>query len=234
MSETKRDEKFISACRKRPILIFMFAECFKLMFKLKRLGMFPSILTSYQMLGAEKLMPRAKKADCVQFLYYRALYEFHSQKIEESFERFVAAWCLLNGQDLVHQKRIAVYLVAIGLAQGRAFRDEFLDRFGLLSTFGPLCRAVRSGNLKAFKEALQSAAQSLIRLNVFVFLALNGELAVHLNAVKRTWRLSGAGKIVYFAQVNKLHEMLGNIDISSDEIECILINLIVKVRRQHL
>lgn len=191
--------------------------------------MFPSILTSYQMFGAEKLLPRARKADCVQFLYYRALYEFHSQKIDEAYERFVSAWSMLHWQDSVHRRRIAVYLIALALVRGRALTDAFLQQHGLLEVFGPLSRAVRSGNVAAFHEAMSSAASHLIRLNVYVFLMLNAEPAVHLNAVKRTWKLAGKGKILKFSPILKLHEMLGNRDFDADELECVLISLIGRV-----
>ncbi len=216
-------------CRKRIILIFLFAECFKLMFKLKRLGMFPSILTSYQIFGAEKLLPRARKADCVQFLFYRALYEFHSQKIEEAYERFVTAWSMLHEQDFVHRKRIAVYMIALAVVRGQAATEAFLQQYELTEAFGPLCRAVRSGNLAAFNEAIKVAAPQLIRLHVYVFLMLNAEPAVHLNAVKRCWKLAGRGKILKFAQILKLQEMLGHSDFDTDELECILISLIGRV-----
>ena len=192
--------------------------------------MFPSILTSYQMFGAEKLLPLARKADCVQFLYFRALYEFHSQKIDEAYERFGAAWSMVHVQDSVHRRRIAVYLVVLAMVKGRVFGDAFLQQNGLLDTFGPLSRAVRSGHLSAFNEALKASSTALIRLNVYVFLLLNAEPAVHLNAVKRTWKLAGKGKILKFAQILKLHEGLGNADLDSDELECILISLIGKVK----
>ena len=202
------------------------------MFKLKRLGMFPSILTSYQMFGGEKLLPRARKADCVQFLFYRALYEFHSQKIEEAYERFVSAWLMLHEQDFVHKRRVAGYLIALALVRGRAASEAFLQAYGLTEAFGPLCRAVQSGNLAAFNESIKVAAPQLIRLNVYVFLMLNAEPAVHLNAVKRAWKLAGRGKILKFAQILKLHEMLGYSDFTADELECILISLIGRVRRR--
>ncbi len=191
--------------------------------------MFPPILLSYQMFGAEKLLLRARKADSVQFLFYQALYEFHSQKIDEAYERFVSAWSMLNEKDFVHRKRIAGYLIALAAVRGKAATDAFLRQYELFEAFGPLCRALHHGNLAAFNEAIKSAAPQLIRLNVYVFLMLNTEPAVHLNAVKRTWKLAGRGKILSFAQILKLHEMLGNADLDADELECILISLIGRV-----
>ena len=217
--------------RKRPIIIFLFAECFRLMFKLKRLGLFPSLLTSVQVLGAEKLLPRARKSDAVQFLFYRALYEFHGQRFKESWERFKETWSLLHPDDLIHRRRVATYLIAIGLCHGKGPVREFLKKYGLENELGTLCDAIMTGNLKSFRLELTLKSSPLHHLNIYSFLVLNGEAAVQLNLIKRTWKLGGKYKIVSFAQIKKVAEFMGmDVDeVSGDELECILINFIGKV-----
>lgn len=213
------------------MLIFLFAECFRLMFRLKRLGMFPSILTSCQMLGAERLLGRARKSDAVQFLFYRALYAFHAQKIDEARVQFEEAWLLLHPQDQTHRRRVAGYLIAIALTRGRAPTDAFMRKYQLEDAFGNLGGALRRGDVRGFDVALEAQSQRLSQLHVYVFLMLNGHPAVHLSLVKRTWRLAGRGRLVPFAHIVKV-AAAQNTPLSSDELECILISLIGKVREK--
>jgi hypothetical protein len=200
------------------------------MFKLKRLGLFPSLLTSVQVLGAEKLLPRARKSDSVQFLYYRALYEFHGQKFKEAWERFKDTWNLLHLQDWSHRRRVAIYIIAIALCHGMCPSNDFLIKYKLDEDLKTISNSILSGNSFIFTQELNNRANSLHNnLNIYVFLLLNAQPAIHLNLVKRTWKLAGKTKIITFEQIRKVAECMKLIEISKDELECILINLIGKV-----
>lgn len=200
------------------------------MFKLKRLGLFPSLLTSVQVLGAEKLLPRARKSDAVQFLYYRALYEFHGQKFKEAWERFKETWNLLHLQDWSHRRRVAIYMIAIALCHGKCPSNDFLIKYKLDVDLKPISDSILSGNSFIFTQELNNRAESLHNnLNIYVFLVLNAQPAIQLNLVKRTWKLAGKCKIITFEQIRKVAECLKLMEISKDELECILINLIGKV-----
>lgn len=200
------------------------------MFKLKRLGLFPSLLTSVQVLGAEKLVSRARKSDSVQFLYYRALYEFHGQKFKEAWDRFKETWNLLHRDDWGHRRRVAVYLIAIALCHGKCPSNDFLIKYRLDSDLKPICDTILSGNSVGFKQELNLRADTLHNnLNIYVFLLLNAQPAVQLNLVKRTWKLTSKSKILTFEQIRKVAECMKLMEISINELECILINLIGKV-----
>lgn len=200
------------------------------MFKLKRLGLFPSLLTSVQVLGAEKLLPRARKSDSVQFLYYRALYEFHGQKFKEAWDRFKETWNLLHLQDWSHRRRVAVYMTAIAICHGKCPTRDFMMKYKLDGDLKTISDSILSGNSKLFKEELDNRADVLHNsLNIYVFLLLNAQPALQLNLVKRTWKLAGKSKIITFEQIRKVAECMNLMEITKDQLECILINLIGKV-----
>ena len=201
------------------------------MFKLKRLGLFPSLLTSIQILGADKLLPRARRSDSCQYLFYRALYEFHGQKFRESWDRFKDTWNLLHPEDWKHRRRVAVYLITIALCHGKAPSNDFLTKYNLNSEFGDLRNSIMSGNMKSFKKELESRANLLHQpsLNVYVFLLLNSDPALHLRLIRKTWSWAGNSKILTFEQIKLVGRSLNLMEISSDELECVLINLIGRV-----
>lgn len=226
-----------SLYRKRQIVIFLFAECFKLMFKLKRLGLFPSLLTSVQVLGADKLLPRSRRSDSCQFLFYRALYEFHGQKFREAWDRFRETWSLLHPEDWKHRRRVAVYLITIAICHGKAPSNEFLSKYDLKNEFAALRDSVMSGNMESFKKELDSRATLLHQpsLNIYVSLLLNAHPAIHLRLIRRTWKLTltaGNSKILSFEQIKLVAKSFNLMQISSDELECILINLIGRVTQE--
>ena len=201
------------------------------MFKLKRLGLFPSLLTSVQVLGAEKLLSRSRKSDSVQFLYYRALYEFHGQKFKEAWDRFKDTWNLLHLQDWSHRRRVAIYMIAIALCHGKCPSNDFLIKYKLDGDLKPISDSILSGNSFTFTQELNNRADSLHNnLNIYVFLLLNAQPAIQLNLVKRTWKLAGKSKIITFEQIRKVAECMKLMEITKDELECILINLIGKVK----
>lgn len=225
-------------------MIFLFAQCFSLMFKLRRLGLFSSILTSFQVLNGEKLLSRARRVDSVQFLYYRALYDFHGQKMKEAWERFSETWMLLHKNDSVHRRRVGAYLIAIALVHGKAPSLPFLQTLNLTNEFESLVRAIKRGDLLGFQRELKANSLPLHQLKVFTFLRLNMEPAVYLNLIRWTWKLCNYPKMITFKQIllvassynvgtntgsgigsgmNSQHELL-----SEDELECILVNLIGK------
>lgn len=199
------------------------------MFKLKRLGLFPSLLTSVQILGADKLLPRARRSDSCQYLFYRALYEFHGQKFKEAWDRFRETWNLLHLDDWKHRRRVAVYLITIALCHGKAPSNDFLTKYNLINEFASLKLSIMSGNPKTFKIELDSRAKVLHSLNIYVFLLLNSASAIHLRLIRRTWTLAGQSKILTFEQIKLMGKRLDLIELSSDELECILINLIGRV-----
>lgn len=201
------------------------------MFKLKRLGLFPSLLTSVQVLGADKLLPRSRRSDSCQFLFYRALYEFHGQKFREAWDRFRDTWNLLHPEDWKHRRRVAVYLITIALCHGKAPSNDFLIKYNLMNEFGALRDSIMSGNMETFKKELDSRATLLHQpaLNIYVFLLLNAHPAVHLRLIRRAWSWTGNSKILSFDQIKLVGKALNLMQISSDELECILINLIGRV-----
>lgn len=200
------------------------------MFKLKRLGLFPSLLTSVQVLQADKLILQARKSDSVQFLFYRALYEFHGQKFKESWARFKETWNLLHPQDWTHRRRVAVYLIAIALCHGKCPTLDFLKRYKLEDDLSTIKDSISLGNLNSFNFELNSRSDPLHRsLKIYVFLLLNAQPAIHLNLIRRTWKLCGKSKIISFEQILLVARSFNLLEISSDELECVLINLIGKV-----
>lgn len=199
------------------------------MFKLKRLGLFPSLLTSVQILGADKLISRSRKCDAVQFLFYRALYEFHGQKFREAWDRFRGTWNLLHVDDWKHRRRVAIYLIAIALCHGKRPSNDFLVKYKLFDELATLRDSITAGNHSEFKNELETRAATLHPLNIYVFLLLNAQPAIHLNLIKRTWLLLGKSLILSFEQIKKMHEWYKSNNLTNDELECILINLIGKV-----
>ena len=201
------------------------------MFKLNRLGLFPSLLTSVNILGAEKLLTRSRKCDSVQFLFYRAVYEFHGQKFKEAWDRFNETWNLLHVEDWKHRKRVAVYLITIGLCHGKFPSNNFLKKYNLFDEFSVLRDTIQSGNYSTFKIELNARATTLHSLNVYLFFLINVQSAIQLNLIKRSWKLIGKGPILTFEQIKKVAEWYKLTDFpltSDDELECQVINLIGK------
>jgi hypothetical protein len=232
-------------------LIFLFGECFRLMFRLRRVGMFPSILTSFQVLGGDKVLWRlaspatmasnwaGHRCDAIGFLYYRAVYEFQSMQLNESQKRFEEAWQLLPGPSagfgIAARVRILSYLVAMRLMRGQALRQSLRARYAqwLPEALTLLIRPVMRGAWSEVEAELMKHLHTLTALHLYVHLRLNLQLATFLNLVKRTWRLSADGqgmavKMVALKSIERVAAGTGWL-LPLDEIECLLIHLINKV-----
>ena len=127
-----------------------------------------------------------------------------------------------------------MYLISIALCHGKAPTNAFLAKYNLVDEFGALRDSMLSGNSKVFKRELEGRASILHQpaLNIYVFLLLNADPAIHLRLIRKTWILAGNLKILTFEQIKLVGKALNSMEISSDELECILVNLIGRVSKR--
>uniref|UniRef100_A0AC34RC63 CSN12-like protein n=1 Tax=Panagrolaimus sp. JU765 TaxID=591449 RepID=A0AC34RC63_9BILA len=124
-----------------------------------------------------------------------------------------------------HKKQILLYWIPVKMILGEIPTSELLEQYGF-SQFKNIVEAVRDGNIRQFRETIQSNKDFLIQSGVYlIFQKLVQE--VYLSLFKRLVEIHGGNrfKLDMFLHLLKFQGECVN---STDDAMCILSNLIAK------
>jgi len=159
----------------------------------------------------------------VTYRYFQgrlALLSAGYQKARDNL-RFAFAHCPAHCQ---HNKRLALtYLIPCELIFGRAPSHALLVRHGLAQQYGNLVRAIRSGSLLLFDEALEQQQRFFEEKGIF-FILERLRYITSRNLFRKVMLAYNNSKMPYIIFQAAL-SWLG-VKMDTDEVECILANLI--------
>jgi len=136
-----------------------------------------------------------------------------------SFDRCPAA-------SFKNKRLILRYLVPVRLVLG-VFASPALLRKYQLEQFVPLCRAVDRGDLRTFERELDEHQQLFIRHGSYLLIERAKTIA-YRNFFQRVHSLSPAGTAKHDVALFKRCLDVSGVVMDTDEIECVLANLIYK------
>lgn len=175
--------------------IYSFANLvLKLLFRCRKTTLAEQIFTNIMQNSPPlHLYPAAQR---VTYLYY--LGRFHLNNTHY----FRAQLCLQAAYDQCHlqcikqREKILTYLTTANLLLGRYPGPAFMSRpeaSGIIQRFAPLIRAMRRGDLAAFKEALSPSSPNytwFFRHGILLPLLFRGELLVWRSLARKTFLLT--------------------------------------------
>jgi nuclear mRNA export protein PCID2/THP1 len=139
------------------------------------------------------------KRERVTFLYYLGRFLFQNSHFYRAQRALQQAYneCPVHPSCLRQRRHILVYLITSNITLGRFPSQELLSRpeaQGFDEKFLPLCFAIRSGNLAAFRDHLDFTAPHapwFLHFRILLQLRNRCEPLVWRSLVRKTWNLVG-------------------------------------------
>ncbi|RXK35350.1 COP9 signalosome complex subunit 12 [Tremella mesenterica] len=141
-------------------------------------------------------------------------------------------WALLHcpSEARRNQELILTYLIPLHLLRGSFPSPQLLDEHPRLSeVYSPFVAAIKSGNVKEYDERLEWAQPRLVSLSTYLVVERAREGCLRV-LFKKAWIASDKSSripISTFQMALQLH----NIIVDSDEVECMVANMIYRVGR---
>ena len=231
---------------------------FKTYFKLNSIGLSKNILRA---LSASRTdMPALEafpRSHIVTFKYYVGVIQFLEEDYAQAEENLTAAWHMCHRSATRNIELILTHLIpTLLLTRQQLPSPRLLSPYPRLgSLFAPLTLAIRIGSLSAFDAALAQGEHEFVKRRIYLTLERGRDICLRnlLRKVYLAGELDEEGKrntriyVRDFAAAIKLGEsggrmgegmdveMDGSAGENNDEVECLLANMIYKVRkRNHL
>lgn len=132
----------------------------------------------------------------VTYLYYLGRFLFSNSHFYRAQQCLQQAYMECHRQAISQKRKILLYLLASNLILGRFFSPAFLSRpegAGLLEKFAPIQKAIKLGDLTAFKHALGSQGGNeewFFRRGLLLPLLYRAEPLVWRSLARRTFLLT--------------------------------------------
>ena len=230
---------------------------FKTYFKLNSIGLSKNILRA---LSASKTdMPSLEsfpRSHIVTFKYYVGVIQFLEEDYAQAEENLTSAWHMCHRSATRNIELILTYLIpTLLLTRQQLPSPRLLSPYPRLgSLFAPLTQAIRIGSLSAFDNALTEGEHEFVKRRIYLTLERGRDICLRnlLRKVYLAGDLDEEGKrntrihVRDFAAAIRLGEAgdssVDGMDVdmgasageNNDEVECLVANMIYKVRNETL
>ncbi|OTB02992.1 hypothetical protein M426DRAFT_322221 [Hypoxylon sp. CI-4A] len=214
---------------------------FKSYFKLNSATLSKNVLRAIQAgRGDMPTLDRFPKSQQVTFKYYEGVLAFLEENYVEAEKHLTTAWAMCHKDANRNQELILTYLIPCHLLTTHTLpSSRLLERFPRLQKlFLPLGVAIKKADLHAFDVALRDGEDEFIKRRIYLTLERGRDIALR-NLLRKVFIAGGfeEGKegappvrrtripVAEFAAAIKIS---GGEDIDTDEVECLLANMIYK------
>ncbi|KAI1375321.1 PCI domain-containing protein [Hypoxylon crocopeplum] len=214
---------------------------FKSYFKLNSAALSKNVLRAIQAgRGDMPTIDRFPKSQQVTFKYYEGVLSFLEENYVDAEQRLTTAWQMCHKDATHNLELILTYLIPCHLLTTHTLPSANLLRPypRLQQFFLPLATAIKNANLRAFDIALRNGEDEFIKRRIYLTLERGRDIAMR-NLLRKVFLAGGfeEGKdgtslvrrsripIAEFAAALKISS---GEDIDSDEVECLLANMIYK------
>ena len=191
------------------------------------------------------------KSHVVTFKYYVGVIHFLDEDYEQAQQNLTEALNSCHRNAMRNKALILTYLVPTRMLTTRSLPSrKLLKPYPRLSTlFLPLVSAIRSGSLSAFDQALAAGEVSFVKRRIYLTLERGRDICLR-NLLRQVYLAAGTDeqgarrtriRVDEFGAAIRLGETKGvdgdtvmsdgdSRGIEGDEVECLLANMIYKVR----
>ena len=164
--------------------------------------------------------------DVVMYKYYNGRLKMFEDKYEEAREclRFALKYTPTTNECYKNRQRILISLTPVEMCLGIMPKELIHTKYGL-TEFVQLGQAAIYGDLKTFDEILEKHQKSFIKMGIYLVLEQMKNI-VYRSLFKRVYNISGCNTRLNLNTFEIAMKWLGDHNITLDEIECILANLI--------
>ncbi|ORY90126.1 hypothetical protein BCR35DRAFT_299671 [Leucosporidium creatinivorum] len=206
---------------------YMAVLLFKVYFKLKSTALCKNLIKG---IGAADLAPFGAYpvAHRVSYLYYMGVFAFLREDYTEAEKQFCSALSLCHAKARRNIELILDYLIPVLLLRGVLPSAKTLRKSERLSAiYTPFIAAYKSGDVGLYDRQLQAAEKRLMERGTYLIVERAREGAVRA-LVKKSWILEGKPARLSIDTFKRYYTVGAGIDIDSEEMECVLANMIYK------
>lgn len=219
---------------------------FKTYFKLNSASLSRTILKTLAVYNQKGDMPPLEsfpKSQRVTFKYYEGVLFFLEENYTEAEKYLVEAWNLCQKDAKFNSERILTYLIPCRLLTSHILPTKaLLEPYpNLQELFLPLAKCIRSGDLRGFDVALQHGEDQFVKRRIYLTLERGRDIALR-NLLRKVFLAGGFDepKEGETTQVRRTRVPVAEFQaaicmgsggdiIDTDEVECLLANMIYKV-----
>jgi len=127
-------------------------------------------------------------------MYYIGVVAFLDERYEEAEKNLSSAWdlCIVGDKGKKQAERILMYLVPTKIITKHVLpTNKLLNRYEKLKNIiGPLCDAIKKGNLKGFDEAMIRGEDEFVKMRIYLTLE-RGRDVVLRNVLRKVYLSAG-------------------------------------------
>ncbi|KAK7962217.1 uncharacterized protein PG986_003042 [Apiospora aurea] len=180
------------------------------------------------------------KSQQVTFKYYEGVLAFLEENYEEAERHLTLAWLLCHKGATRNMELILTYLIPCHLLTTHTLPSaKLLAPFPRLQAlFLKLATAIKKGDLRGFHQALQEGEDEFVKRRIYLTLERGRDIALR-NLLRKVFiaggfieGAEGGAQVrrtrIPVAEFAAAIRMSGGQDIDTDEVECLLANMIYK------
>ncbi|KAI9837067.1 MAG: COP9 signalosome (CSN) subunit [Sarea resinae] len=217
---------------------------FKTYFKLNSIGLSKNILRAIE--ASKSDMPELEyfpAAHIVTFKYYVGVIHFLEEDYAKAEESLTQAWKLCHKDARKNKELILTYLIPCHLLTTHTLPTQHLlsPYPRLQALFGPLSRCIKHGDLAGFDTALAAGEDEFVKRRIYLTLERGRDIALR-NLLRKVFLAGGFDPpkegeapvrrtrvpVAEFVAAVRLGSKIPNEKIDTDEVECLVANLIYK------
>uniref|UniRef100_A0A6N2L0L8 PCI domain-containing protein n=1 Tax=Salix viminalis TaxID=40686 RepID=A0A6N2L0L8_SALVM len=214
---------------KRVGALYVTCQLFKIYFKLGTVNLCRSVIRSIETARIFDFEEFPKR-DKVTYMYYTGRLEVFNENFPAADHKLSYALMHCHPHNEANIRMILKYLIPVKLSIGILPKDWLLEKYGLVE-YNNVIQALKRGDLRLLREALQEHEDRFLRSGVFLVLE-KLELQVYQRLLKKIYIIqkqrdpSKAHQMKLEVIVKALKWL--EIDMDLDEVECIVAILIYK------
>ncbi|KAI9191357.1 hypothetical protein LWI28_007449 [Acer negundo] len=214
---------------KRVGALYVTCQLFKIYFKLGTVHLCRSVIRSIETARIFDFEEFPKR-DKVTYMYYTGRLEVFNENFPAADQKLSYALMHCNPQNGANIRMILKYLIPVKLSIGILPKDSILVQYNLVE-YSNIVQALRRGDLRLLRQALQDHEDQFLRSGVYLVLE-KLELQVYQRLLKKIYIIQKQKdpskahqmKLEVIVKALKWLEM----DMDVDEVECIVAILIYK------
>ncbi|KAJ1659246.1 COP9 signalosome (CSN) subunit [Dispira simplex] len=203
---------------------YMVGLLFKTYFRLKTYNLCTTLIRTMKMAELPHMdeFPRAHQ---VTFKYYQGLLRFYHEDFSEAERHFRFAFEHCHYKHRANKERVLVYLIPTMLHRGILPKTTLLARYPRLNAiYQPFVQALRTGDIKAFDNALVHNEHTLLRQGTYLALEQARKMAVR-TLFKKTYLVCNKTSRLPFSNFQAALAFVG-MRVPLAEVECMLAGMI--------
>ncbi|KAF9196403.1 COP9 signalosome (CSN) subunit [Haplosporangium sp. Z 11] len=163
----------------------------------------------------------------VTIRYYTGVLSFFNEDFKKAEAELQFAFDHTLSKFHSNRRLILHYLIPTRLLHGSLPSAQLLEKFPELEElYQPLVKAIKSGNVQLFDDALAQAATKLISKGTYLTVERSRVVALRV-LFKKVFLLMDRNNRLNISQFQAALDMVG-VKVDEDEVECMLANMIYK------